>query len=290
MATTGSRYDTPQQQAITRTTPDSRSATTGTSSTTGTSTTNSSQNSTTKNFDPASQAALDLLIRQLMGGGTNEMARQTATRAGEVNAVQAQRAGYSKEAAFADAQGLISQTMEQALKAMLPSINNAALGAGTSQSSLRAILLQDAAQKAAQSSSVAGLGAATAYGGISANLSQVLEALTRPDNTVTQALLSALGLAKGGTVSNSTSGTSTTNNSSTTNSSQNNNTDYAPFGGSNSGSGGGVSTPNYGSIQFFGPQQTELEALIDNSAKSAGSTADLLKQLGGGNSFDSFTP
>lgn len=238
-------------------------------------------NSTTNNMSPQNQAALELLIKQLLSGGTAEMQAQRGIRDNERQNVEGIREGYSKANAFGDAQGLIAQQMRKALESMLPSINRAAEDAGSSGGALRALLLQDSAAKAAESSSALGVQTAVQYGGISANLSQVLEQLTRIDPTATNALLNALNVAKGA-VSN-TVGTSTTNTlqnttgsankstqeSGTTNGTKNVNTDYAPFQ-SNVSYDGKSASPSF---VYYGPQETGL------GPNYAGTTAHTLSQL-----------
>jgi hypothetical protein len=141
---------------------------------------------------------LQALIAQLMGQGTEEQQYSRNDRRKEISNVRNQRADYTKGAAFADAQGAVDAQLRAGLKELLPSINNAALGAGTSQSSMRALLLQDAAQKAADSAATLGLKASVDYGNIGANLSGVLEALTRQQDPQTLALLEALKLQASG--------------------------------------------------------------------------------------------
>jgi hypothetical protein len=148
-------------------------------------------------FAGGSEAALAELIKALQGGGTAEMQASSARRAEEVSAVRGQRADYTKEAAFTDAQGAMDAQRRQALEQLLPSINAASAGAGTSRSSMRALLLQDAAQKASDSASALGLKASVDYGNISTGLSGVLENLTRMENPQTAMLLQAIQTAKG---------------------------------------------------------------------------------------------
>lgn len=208
----------------------------GTSNTVGTSSQQSESQVDTRNLSTPAEAELMRLIRTLAGGGTAEMRETAGRRREETAAVQAQRAGYSKEAAFGDAQGLIAQQSRRMLEQLLPSINRAAEDAGSSGGALRALLLQDAANKAAEASSVAGLNAAVQYGQVSTGLSQVMEQLTRSDPTTVNALTNALNVAKGATTSTTstgsttgqtTSNTNTTNNSRTTEN-RNNNTSYGP--------------------------------------------------------------
>jgi Flp pilus assembly protein TadG len=251
---------------------------------------NSSQtqnsNSTTNNMTKNNQAALDALIRQLAGGGTAEMRQQSEERQGEIDTVQGIRGGYSKDNAFIDAQGLIAQQMRRALESMLPSINRAAEAAGSSGGALRALLLQDAAAKAAESASALGTQTAAQYGGISSNLSGVLEGLTRSDPAVTNALLGALGVAKGavqnttGTVNTTgsstvnTAGSTNTNNTSTQNDKSNSSqyTDYNP-------------TPvRDTSPIYFGPVNEP-----SGVSQGIGSTIDTLAQLAKQDAWSGYT-
>ena len=196
--------------------------------------------SSTQNMTSANQRLLQNLIQQLLGGGTTEMRQQAAIRDAEREQVGNIRSAFSKEAAFGDAQGLISQQMRRALEQMLPSINRAAEDAGSSGGALRALLLQDAANKAAESSSALGVQTAANYGGIAANLSQVMERLTAIDPQATEMLVNALNVSKGAiqntTGTKTTSGTTSgvTNTSQTqsqiTNENKNVSTDFAPFG------------------------------------------------------------
>lgn len=282
MATQANNYGLAPTAAQTTAANGTTSSSSGTGTTNSTQTSNSTQNTSATNMDPKSLAALQTLIAQLMGGGTKQQVSDQVARKNEINNVTQQRAGYSKEAAFSDAQGLIAQTMQQALQQLVPSINRAAEGAGTSQSSVRALLLQDAAQKAAQSASVAGLGAAQGYGQIATSLSGVLEALTRPNNDVSNALLNALGIAKGAVTNTTTNTSGTTNTTGTT--TTNENKTIAPSGittGQNTGA-------NVNTMGYYGPQQTELETLIQQSRAETGSSAGILAQLQG-NTFGNFT-
>jgi hypothetical protein len=196
-------------------------------SSSGTSTTNNNQvqnvNQTTttqsQNMSDASLVALEQLIQQLLNGGTPQMRQQQARRQQEIRANQQLRGSYSKEAAFNDAQGAMAQMLQQAMESSMPALVRAAEGSGTSQNSMRALLTQDALNRASQSASALGLDAAGKYGTIAAAFSGILEALTRPDNSTVEALVNALNVAKGA-VTNSTQnivGTTTTTGSSTTN-------------------------------------------------------------------------
>ena len=219
-----SRYDTPAQTAAADTAKvqGSTQNTTGNSTTQGTtqgaSNTDTTQHSVVKgttsssttNMDPTSLAALNLLIQQLMGGGSQQTQVANAERQQEIQRNEGQAADYTKAAAFNDAQGLMAQTMQQTLQQLLPSINRGAEGAGASQGSMRALLTQQAAFQAAQAASAQGLQAATAYAGANAQFGSLLEKLTQPDNTNNQNLLNALQIAKGAVTSTQGSSSQTT--------------------------------------------------------------------------------
>lgn len=254
----------------------------GSSNSTSTTSGSSSSSTSTNNMSNTSQAALDRLIQMLMKGGTPEMQQQTANRNAEISSVRSARSGYSKEAAFNDAQGLIAQQMRRALESMLPSINRAAEDAGSSGGALRALLLQDAAQRASESSSAAGLNAAVSYGGINANLSQVLESLTR-GNPATDALIQALNVAKGAQTTSTTTGNSsqttqqigthTQSGSTGSTTKTNESKDYAPF----------QTTPISTGPIYFGPADGGASANVP-----IGSTLDTLMQLAGDNAWSGY--
>lgn len=219
---TGSVGGNSQNQDVSTSTYDSGSTNTSYSSGSSFKESNAEKNfnQNTANMTPEALAALNGLIQQLLGGGTQAQAQDRANRLSEIDAVRALRGDYTKEAAFGDAQGAMAQQMRATLEKLLPSIVRAAEGAGTSQNSMRALMLQDAASKAAESASALGLKAAVDYGGLSGNYSQVLEALTRAQqDPVMEALLSALGISKGAV--QKTSGSETTHGTESGTSSQN---------------------------------------------------------------------
>jgi len=326
MATT-SRY------ATSATTPTTTSGTTNTNqSTTGSSSSNSNQsnvsssttnssststtNSRTQNLSNQQIAQLDLLINQLMAGGTQQMLEDRAKRQEVLNKTTQQQAAYSKEAAFGDAQGAMSQQMRLTLESLLPSINRAAAGAGTSQNSLRALLLQDAANKAAESSAALGLKASVDYGNISTNYAQVLEQLTRPDSTAINALIGAFQVAKGAVSTSqsttNTTGTSTTNSTSDTTSNQQNSsqqntsgttnttqTTGPSSGGSSSTSGGITSSGNTSNTYATPENQTNSFTAVSTGGSqgtygqgaiySSYDTQQFLKELYGSNRWSSYS-
>lgn len=255
------------------------SQTQGTASNIGTTTTNSegqsNTNSQTQNMDPASSAALQLLIQQLLGGGTQQMAVDKAARLREQQVLTQQRTGYSKEAAFSDAQGAMAKAMRDALEKILPSINAGANAAGTSSNSARALYSTQAAARAAESSAALGLGAAKDYGNVSNNISQLISGLINTPDAATNALLSALNVAKGAvsnvTSQTNTSGTQTAVNSTQGTTGENKQIQYQqlnnPF----------APTPTLSSIVNYGP----VEEAARTPRGSAGIPADVLEALTG---------
>lgn len=235
-------------------------------------------NTITQNMDPKSLAMLQVLIQQLMSGGTQEQVNQQAARKSEINNVTQQRAGYSKDAAFADAQGLMAQTMRRVLEQLVPGINRGAEGAGVSAGSMKALLLNDASVKAAESASANGLNAAVQYGQVANGMSGVLESLTRPNDAATNALLNAFSILKGATTNSSTSssqsGVKTTNTQGTA--SENKTTDYAPFA-TVAPSAGGFNLTSFGPT--VNDSNINMGALVDAQSRQA-----IMDLLSGGKS------
>ena len=282
----------------------STTTTSGKSETTGPSTTNTTSSGTsvkdinssanTTNMSPSQLAALNTLIAQLMAGGTPQMQADRQQKQGEIGTLQSSRAGYSKDAAFSDAKGLMAQQMRLTLEKLLPGINSASLGAGSSQSSMRALLTQRAAENAAENASAAGLGAAVNYGQIANGTSSVIANLLGQQDPVVGALVNALSVAKGSVSNTKTTGTETTNstqqqqqtNSGSTNTSAPTSvtTMYAPMGGNNQMA---LPTNNFVS---YGPQQTDA-SIAQNNLQYTGTTADTLRQLAGlgNNAWSGFT-
>lgn len=142
---------------------------------------------------PSQSSVLSSLISQLSGSWQNIRPNQQA-RQDTIKNAQQQLEDYDKESAFADAQGLINQTLAQQMQETMPSIVRAADGAGASASSMRALMTQRATENAAQAAAAQGANLAVQYGQLNQGNSQVLEALTRADSTELDALLRALAL------------------------------------------------------------------------------------------------
>ena len=187
------------------------------------------------NMDASSLAALQQLIASLS-------AQQPASSAaqGQAAATATKGAvGYTKEAAFADAQGAMQAQLAESLRQLMPSIVRASEGAGTSQSSMRALLTQDAASRAAEGSAKLGLQAATDYGQIANQFLASLSNMNQVGDSATRNLLAALQVAKGA-VDNKTT-TETTGKGA--------NTATAP-GGTIGTYGGSFSSNPYSSFSF----------------------------------------
>ncbi len=185
--------------------------------------TNTSQSSRTQNMTDTSLAALEMLIKQLSEGGTKNMQDDRQARLDQIASAKSQASQYSKGAAYADAKGAMDQNTRKVMDTLMPALARNAEGSGTSQNSMRALLEQQGAIQAAESSSALGLNAASQYGGIANGIQSILAQLTTAQDPAAQALLAALGLAKGAVQNNDTNSsttrdlTQTTNGTSTTN-------------------------------------------------------------------------
>lgn len=196
----------------------------------------SSQSSSQSSFagiqDADYQAALKSLIQLLQGGGSAEFKASQASRREQTGATQHLLGQYDKNLAFLDAEAMMAQNLRQSLEKNMPAIAKAVQGAGTSASSMQGLLSTKLATESAQAAGALGAEQAKAYGGIQAQLSSVLEALTRPDNMNEQALIKALDLGRIQTSSSVSSGSSS---------------DSGGGGGSSGGSSRGVSSLGGGS-------------------------------------------
>lgn len=239
---------------------------------------------TSNGLDAGTQDILTTLLQQLASGGTPTMQQASSARTGEVQNLETQRAGYSKEAAFADAQGLIAQTMRQALEKLIPNINSASLGAGASQSSMRALLTQRAAENASQAGAAEGIKAATNYGQVAGGISDVITRLLSVQDPSAQLLIQAIGAGKGGSSGGVSSGGRTAGVAPASGGSFGGGSQlpYAPQAPLNFGGGGG---------SFAQPNVFRNYETIEAPATSniVGSTADTLRELAGDTSFRGYT-
>jgi hypothetical protein len=134
------------------------------------------------------------VLQQVNTGGTPDQKRIQAERTTEIGRTRSISQDYSKQAAFKDAADLMAQNLRQSLERNMPAISKAIQGAGTSQSSMQGLLSQKLATESAQAAGALGAQQAAQYGGISAQLQSVLEALTRKDNSSVEALIKGLSL------------------------------------------------------------------------------------------------
>jgi hypothetical protein len=160
----------------------------------------SQSTSSSKSFtgiqDEEALTILKEFIRQLASGGTKETKAANAERQQIIEDTRATASDYTKDQAFADAQALVAQSLQDAAEKNAPAIARSIQGAGTSASSMQSLLSQKQAAEAAQTASALGAQQAVSYGGISANLAAVLEKLTQADTTNETSLINALALLK----------------------------------------------------------------------------------------------
>lgn len=173
-------------------------------------------NQTTTALDPGSMKTLQDFIAQLMSGGTASQKGEIQKRDAMTQFVTNLLGLVSPEQAKADAQGLMSLNLQQSMEKQMPALQKAIEGAGTSASSMQALLANRIAQDAALNASALGGEQQKAYAQSRAQLASLLEAFTRPQNTVENTLIQALNALKGA-VTNTTS-TRYSNNNSTQNS------------------------------------------------------------------------
>lgn len=226
-----------------------------------------SGSSSTTNMSSAALKALNDLIAQLSGGGTASTKAQ-ADQIKEQLAVLLQKQGdYSKEVAFADAEGAVRMLLRQNMEKLLPQIDNAAQGAGTSQSAMRALLLQRAAENSADLASSKQLEAAVQYGNIGNGVAGSITNLLQLGDPTTNMLLNALNISKGAVSSTSTSESGTKSTSGTTSSVTN--------GTSNSNTTGtstNQSTTNQATTGTTTGNQSTASSGFNNSSGSNSST------------------
>lgn len=213
--------------------PDSQAGISNTVGTTNNATSGSqagfeSGNSTTTALDPNSLKTLEQFVTQLMSGGTVNQKGEIQKRDAMTQFVTNLLGLVSPEQANADAQGLMGQQLQKSLEQQMPALQKAIEGAGTSASSMQALIANRIAQDSAQSAAALGGEQQKAYAQSRAQLASLLEAFTRPQNTVENTLIQALNALKGAVTntnstrysSNSSSQNTTGQTNSTTNSQQ----------------------------------------------------------------------
>jgi len=176
-------------------------------------------NAVAKDWEARQLASREKAQREsgMTAGGTLASKESSAQRSSEIQRNREQQGKYSKEAAFADAAALSGKFSRQLLEQVMPQISKAIEASGTSGGAVGGLLAQDAAARVAEAQASLGLQASTQYGQISNQLAAILADLAKSQDPAMQALLQALGLAKG-TIelgSASSTGTSTKTGTST---------------------------------------------------------------------------
>ncbi len=212
----------------------------------------------------------------VVSGGTVETKQANAERQTEIGRSRTMQAGYSKDAAFADATALTGRFTRQLMEQLMPQINKAVESSGTSGGAVRGLLAQDAAARVGEAQAALGLNAAVQYGAINNQLESTLELLTRANNPTTQALLQALGMAKGtiNSGSEATRNTTTVDTDTTKNTVQN---ELLNQTGAKPAAGGGTSVAAPVPLQPSGPSYMEIT--VGNQAGKTGGTDAALSSL-----------
>lgn len=226
----------------------------------------------TTNFSADNQKVLDTLLKQLIGGGTKEQKKTTKDRDAVTELVRNLLGEFSKQQAFEDAKGLMALNMQNSMQKNMPAIQRSIEGAGTSAASMQSLLSQNLVNDSALAASALGAEQAKAYGSTTTNLASLLEALTRQDNSVLNALTNALGIAKQGTVNRTTSQSGSSSKAgatsgSTTTQTVNGGYQNSSLSGSSGQSSGG------GGLSYVSPQLT-LDNMVSAAAR-AGYDGDL---------------
>lgn len=158
-------------------------------------------------------------LRNLIGTLTTSYQKQAKQKQADQQAlmalVQNLMAPYSKVNAIEDAKGLMALNVQSALEKGTPAIARSIESAGTSASSMQALLAQKLATDSALSASALGATQAIQYGNILANLASILQKNNSDtqDTQTLSGLINALQILKGGVSTSSKSGsTSSTSN------------------------------------------------------------------------------
>lgn len=202
----------PSSQTVTTTDP-----TSSTSNQTSSGTTSGSRITNTTSMDPASLAALQNLILQLQGQGTQEIAAERARRLQLQQLTEGMLTSLTPQQAMADATNLMALNLQQSMEQNMPAISKAIEGSGTSASSMQGLLSQKAARDASLAAGALGAQQQQVYAHERGNILNTLEALTRPMGMQTQMLLRALESIKGAQTTSTENFSQNTTGSQTTN-------------------------------------------------------------------------
>lgn len=144
----------------------------------------------------SSRQALELLIKQLSGGGTVDQRRRQAEIARTLQMLDAQASQYTQDRALQISEEAVNSNLRKSLEATLPSILLAGASAGTSGSAIAALLVQDRETRAAGEAAELGVDLSARYGGITAQLLSTRGDVASTNTGVAETLLSALKLAQ----------------------------------------------------------------------------------------------
>lgn len=154
----------------------------------------SGSSSSFSGLSSADQASVRAFIQQLLGGGSADYQALRAKRNANMVDLQTLAQDYTNDAAFSDAADLMALNLQNAMEKQMPAIAKAVQGAGTSSSSMQALMSNKIAQDAALASGALGAEQAKAYGNIQASMQGTLENYTRGGDETAQNIIRALGL------------------------------------------------------------------------------------------------
>jgi len=183
--------------------------------TSGTAAGQSNEFEATSLFENKDLDTLRNLISTLTSSYKTQAAQKQSGQQALTALIQNLMSPYSKTNAMEDAKGLMALNVQNALEKGTPAIARSIESAGTSASSMQALLSQKLATDSALSASALGANQAIQYGNILANLAALLQK-NNADTQDTQTLgglINALQILKGGVSTSSKSGsTSSTSN------------------------------------------------------------------------------
>ena len=194
-------------------------------------------------IDPAIMDEYMTALTQAMNGGDAAYQTQVAKRNEAINSTKELMQHYTKDAAFSDAAALMKLNLQQSMEKQMPAIARSVQGAGTSSSSMQALLSQKLANDSSLAAGALGAEQAAKYGNISTALSGVLNNLTAIDPTLSNLVASLISSGK----SSTSSGQSTSFNNSDSNSSSVGSSVSNSVGSSSGGGGSSSSTDPVGS-------------------------------------------
>ena len=189
-------------------------------------------------LDPAIMDEYMTALTQAMNGGDAAYQTQVAKRNDAINSTNQLMQQYTKEAAFSDAAALMKLNLQQSMEKQMPAIARSVQGAGTSSSSMQALLSQKLANDSALAAGALGAEQAAKYGNTSAALSGVLNNLTAIDPTLSNLVASLISSGK----SSTSSGQSTSFNNTDSHSSSSSNSIGSSVANSSGGGGASSST------------------------------------------------